>query len=86
MATHSTIPAWTVSQTEQRGGLQSMGLQSQTRLSNYGCTHTGSYIVLRISSLDHRAASMEFIVFFLEDLSLLIFHYALLLLFIRIFC
>ena len=74
------------SHTEESGWRQSMGLQSQTRPSNYACTHAGSYIVLRISSLDHRAASTEFIVFLLEDLSLLIFHYALLLRFFRIFC
>ena len=35
MATHSSIPSWTISQTEQPGGLQSMGLQSQTWLSDY---------------------------------------------------
>ena len=34
MATHSTILAWEISQTEEPGGLQSMGLQSQTRLSD----------------------------------------------------
>ena len=32
MATHSSIPAWAIPQTEELGGLQSMGLQkSQTR-------------------------------------------------------
>ena len=36
MATHSSIPAWRISQTEEPGGLQSMGVtKSQTRLSNY---------------------------------------------------
>ena len=34
MATHSSILAWRVPWTEEPGGLQSMGLQSQTRLSN----------------------------------------------------
>ena len=34
MATHSSIPAWRIPWTEQPGGLQSMGLQSQTRLSD----------------------------------------------------
>ena len=33
MATHSTILAWKIPWTEDPGGLQSMGLQSQTRLS-----------------------------------------------------
>ena len=34
MATHSGILAWRIPQTEEPGGLQSMGSQSQTRLSN----------------------------------------------------
>ena len=34
MATHSSIFAWRIPWTEEPGGLQSMGLQSQTRLSN----------------------------------------------------
>ena len=33
MATHSSILAWEIPWTEEPGGLQSMGLQSQTRLS-----------------------------------------------------
>ena len=32
MATHSSIFAWRIPWTEQPGGLQSMGLKSQTRL------------------------------------------------------
>ena len=36
MTTHSSIPAWEISWTEEPGGLQSMGLQnSWTRLSIY---------------------------------------------------
>ena len=35
MATHSSILTWKISSTEERGGLQSMGLQkSQTQLGN----------------------------------------------------
>ena len=34
MATHSSILAWRIPWTEEPGGLQSMGLQSQTRPSN----------------------------------------------------
>ena len=34
MATHSSILAWKISWTEEPGGLQSMVLQSQARLSN----------------------------------------------------
>ena len=33
MAIHSSILAWEISWTEELGGLQSMGLQSWTRLS-----------------------------------------------------
>ena len=34
MATHSSILAWRISRTEEPGGLQSMGSQSRTRLSD----------------------------------------------------
>ena len=34
MATHSTSLAWRIPWTEEPGGLQSMGSQSQTRLSD----------------------------------------------------
>ena len=34
MATHSSILAWRIPWTEEPGGLQPMGLQSQTQLSN----------------------------------------------------
>ena len=34
MATHSSILAWEISWTEKSGGLQSMGLQSQTQLND----------------------------------------------------
>ena len=33
MATHSSILAWRIPWTEEPGGLQSMGLQSRTRLN-----------------------------------------------------
>ena len=33
MATHSSILAWEIPRTKEPGGLQSMGLQSQTQLS-----------------------------------------------------
>ena len=35
MATHSSILAWKFPRTEEPGGLQSTGLQSQTWLSNW---------------------------------------------------
>ena len=34
MATHSSILAWRIPWTEEPGGLQSMGSQSRTRLSD----------------------------------------------------
>ena len=37
MATHSSILAWKIPWSEEPGGLQRMGLQSQTKLSD--CTH-----------------------------------------------
>ena len=39
MATHSSILTWEILWTEEPGRLQFMGSQSQTRLSNYACTH-----------------------------------------------
>ena len=41
MATHSSIIAWKIPWTEESGGLQSMGVQSRTRLSTY--THDTAY-------------------------------------------
>ena len=40
MAIHSSILAWEIPWTEEPGGLQSMGLQSQIRLSVQEHTHT----------------------------------------------
>ena len=40
MATHSSILAWRTPWTEEPGGLQSMGSQSQTRLRDRAHTHT----------------------------------------------
>ena len=37
-ATHSSTPAWKIPWIEEPGGLQSMGLQSQTRLSDFTFT------------------------------------------------
>ena len=38
MATHSSTPSWKIPWTEDPGRLQSMGLQSQTRLSDFTFT------------------------------------------------
>ena len=38
MAPHSSTPAWKIPWTEEPGRLQSMGLQSHTRLSNFTFT------------------------------------------------
>ena len=40
MATHSSILAWRIPRTEESGGLQSVGLQSQTRLDDSQDTKT----------------------------------------------
>ena len=43
MATHSRILAWRIPWTEEPGGLQSVGLQSQTRLKRLSsCTQRPS--------------------------------------------
>ena len=45
IATHSRIFAWEITQTEEHGGLQSMGFQqNQTRLSDFTFTFS-SFIV-----------------------------------------
>ena len=38
MTTHSSILAWRIPRTEEPGGLQLLGSQSRTRLSDYGCS------------------------------------------------
>ena len=38
MATHSSTLAWKIPWTEEPGGMQSMGSQSQTRLSDFAFT------------------------------------------------
>ena len=43
MATHSSILAWRIPWTEEPGGLQSIGLQSQTQLKQLS-THSHSFI------------------------------------------
>ena len=37
IATHSSILAWRIPWTEEPGGLQSIGSQSQTQLSTHAC-------------------------------------------------
>ena len=46
MATHSSILAWRVPRTEEPGGLQPMGLQSQTRLSDWHYYYPSSHLTL----------------------------------------
>ena len=46
MATHSSILAWGIPWTEEPGGLQSMGSQSWTQLSDYTTT-TKHYVCLK---------------------------------------
>ena len=43
MATDSSSPAWKIPWTEERGGLQSMGSQSQARLSLHIYIHASKH-------------------------------------------
>ena len=45
MATHSSTLAWKILWTEKPGRLQSMGLQSQTRLSNFPFPHVSKVMI-----------------------------------------
>ena len=45
MATHSSILAWRIPWTEEPGGLQSMGSQSQIQLSDYQHFHFHDYLM-----------------------------------------
>ena len=53
MATHSSILAWRIPQTEEPGGLQSMGSQSRTRLSDF--THFTHSITVSQMPLDNES-------------------------------
>ena len=62
MATHSSIHAWKIPWTEEPSGLQSMGSQSRTRLSDFSSSSTLSHPVwyqtaLESALLNHLAAS-----------------------------
>ena len=46
MATHSSILIWEISQTEERGRLQSMGSQSWTRVSTPAHVHIYMYVCM----------------------------------------
>ena len=48
MVTRSNILAWEIPWTEEPGGLQSMGSQSQTRQSTHACTVIHKYTVMRL--------------------------------------
>ena len=47
MVTHSSILAWRIPQTEEPGGLQSMGSQSQRRLSDWH-THKHTWSIFKV--------------------------------------
>ena len=49
MAIHSSILAWKIPWTEERGRLQSMGLQSWTRLSDF--THSPNFNAMVIDTV-----------------------------------
>ena len=54
MATHSSTVAWKISWMEEPGRLQSMGLQSQTRLSDF--TFTFHFYALEKEMATHSSA------------------------------
>ena len=66
MATHSGILAWRTPWTEEPGGLQSTGMQSQTRLSRlsmYTHTHTRELLLFFswvIAPMYKRQATLSF--------------------------
>ena len=47
MATHSSIVAWRIPWTEEPGGLQSIGLQSQTQLKQLN-THAHDLVTIKV--------------------------------------
>ena len=56
MATYSSILAWRISLTQEPGGLQSMGLQSQTWLSDF---HTFLHRVVMWSGINERGQKVQ---------------------------
>ena len=48
MVTHSSVLAWKIPWTEEPGGLQSMGSQSQTRLSTHQMRLQGPGLPLEV--------------------------------------
>ena len=58
-ATHSSILAWEIPWTKEPGGLQSMGLQSQTRLSKLPYASLFSMAVLRSIKATSSASSSK---------------------------
>ena len=57
MATHSSILTWRIPWTEEPGGIQSMGSQSQTRLSDY--THTRLRSALQMHPCAHTPDQLQ---------------------------
>ena len=55
MTTHSGILAWTISWTEKPGGLQSMGSQSRTQLSDFTYLLTYNNTDYTIILMEHQA-------------------------------
>ena len=52
MAAHCSIPAWEIPWTEEPGGLQSMGLQSQTPLrTQYTCSKYCSKVFANVFNI-----------------------------------
>ena len=60
MATHSSILAWRIPWTEELGGLQSTGLQSRTRLSDFTFTFYQNQLGLAVLYTDIVQVNMIF--------------------------
>ena len=61
MATHSSIPAWRVPQTEEPGELQSMGLQSQT--TEHNSKQLGNRTLVKSRVLIYKSHQLAFAFF-----------------------
>ena len=62
MATHSSVLAWRIPWTEEPGGPQSIGLQSETQLSDlpHTCTYIYIYIYMYIFFLAHAVGDRSY--------------------------
>ena len=60
MATHSSIPAWEIPQTEKPGGLQSVESQSLTRMSDFHFTSMIKWIIILFYFTQNSVSKIQF--------------------------